>query len=99
MVELRNIHKSFGDVQVLNGYSLCSENGFVFHLSSGEKRLLAFEKVLVHSPKLALLDEPFAEIDVKNSEVSFRCIDEFRKKDTTFIVVAFKLKKTLEVII
>jgi len=35
MLELRNVHKSFGDVRVLNGISLCLEKGFVYTLKGG----------------------------------------------------------------
>jgi len=47
MPKLRNIHKSFDNVQVLDRV----------------EQIFAFGNVLVHSPKLALLDDPFAEID------------------------------------
>jgi ABC-type multidrug transport system ATPase subunit len=35
MLVLENIHKSFGDVQVLNGVSLRLEKGFVYTLKGG----------------------------------------------------------------
>jgi len=35
MLELRNIHKSFGDVRVLNGIDLRLEKGFVYTLKGG----------------------------------------------------------------
>ena len=35
MLELNNIHKSFGDVQVLNGVNLRLEKGFVYALKGG----------------------------------------------------------------
>jgi len=61
-----------------------------FHLSGGEKQLLAFGNVLIHSPKLALLDEPFAGIDSANSEVLCNCIADLKKKNVTFIIVEHK---------
>ena len=61
-----------------------------FHLSGGEKQLLAFGNVLVHSPKLALLDEPLAGVDADNSEVLFRCITDLTKEIVTFIIVEHK---------
>ena len=35
LFELRNIHKSFGDVRVLNGISFCLEKGTVYTLKGG----------------------------------------------------------------
>jgi branched-chain amino acid transport system ATP-binding protein len=61
-----------------------------FHLSGGEKQLLAFGNVLVHSPKLVLLDEPFAGVDEGNSGVLSRCIEDLKKGNVTFVVVEHK---------
>ena len=61
-----------------------------FHLSGGEKQLLAFGNVLVHSPKLVLLDEPFAGMDAENSKVLSRCVGELKKEGTTFVIVEHK---------
>ena len=35
MLEIKNIHKSFGDVRVLNGVNLCLEKGFVCTFKGG----------------------------------------------------------------
>jgi energy-coupling factor transporter ATP-binding protein EcfA2 len=56
-------------------------------MSGGERQLLAFGNVLVHSPKLILLDEPFAGVDEKNSEILRNCIYGLQKKNATFIIV------------
>ena len=61
-----------------------------FHLSGGEKQLLAFGNVLVHSPKLVLLDEPFAGVDAGNSEVFSGCIVGLKKESVTFVIVEHK---------
>jgi branched-chain amino acid transport system ATP-binding protein len=61
-----------------------------FHLSGGEKQLLAFGNVLVHSPKLMLLDEPLAGVDAENSEVLFCRISDLKKGNVTFIIVEHK---------
>lgn len=61
-----------------------------FNLSGGEKQLLAFGNALVHSPKLALLDEPFAGVDAENSEVLRNCIAGLNKENVTFVIVEHK---------
>ena len=61
-----------------------------FNMSGGERQLLAFGNVLVHSPKLILLDEPFAGVDAVNSEVLRDCIVNLNGKETTFVVVEHK---------
>jgi branched-chain amino acid transport system ATP-binding protein len=61
-----------------------------FHLSGGEKQLLAFGNILVHNPKLALLDEPFAGVDAENSEILKECIVELNKQNVGFIIVEHK---------
>jgi branched-chain amino acid transport system ATP-binding protein len=67
-----------------------------FNLSGGEKQLLAFGNMLVHSPKLALLDEPFAGVDTDNSEVLFRSISDLKEKNITFIIVEHHKRQLLE---
>jgi len=61
-----------------------------FHLSGGEKQLLAFGNVLVHSPKLVLLDEPFAGVDAENSEIFMNSIIVMNKENVSFVVVEHK---------
>jgi len=61
-----------------------------FYMSGGERQLLAFGNMLVHLPKLILLDEPFAGVDVENSEILRNCIINLNRKETTFIIVEHK---------
>jgi branched-chain amino acid transport system ATP-binding protein len=61
-----------------------------FNMSGGERQQLAFGNALVHSPKMFLLDEPFAGVDADNSEVLFRCIADLKEKNVTFIIVEHK---------
>jgi len=61
-----------------------------FNMSGGERQLLAFGNALVHSPKLFLLDEPFAGVDVSNTEILQECIADLNKKGVTFIIVEHK---------
>jgi branched-chain amino acid transport system ATP-binding protein len=61
-----------------------------FNMSGGERQLLAFGNVLVHSPKLILLDEPFAGVDAGNSKTLRNCITDLNGKEVTFIIVEHK---------
>ncbi|MCL2645574.1 MAG: ATP-binding cassette domain-containing protein [Phycisphaerales bacterium] len=61
-----------------------------FHMSGGERQVLAFGNAVVHSPKLFLLDEPFAGADAANTEVLRNCIDDLNEKGAAFIVVEHK---------
>jgi branched-chain amino acid transport system ATP-binding protein len=61
-----------------------------FNMSGGEKQLLAFGNVLIHTPKLILLDEPFAGVDAGNSEILRNCIAHLNGEGVTFIIVEHK---------
>jgi branched-chain amino acid transport system ATP-binding protein len=69
-----------------------------FHMSGGERQLLAFGNVLIHSPKLVLLDEPFAGVDVSNSEILLNHICDLQRDNVTFVIVEHK-KQLIENII
>ncbi len=47
-----------------------------FHLSGGEKKLLAFGMGLIHKPKFLLFDEPFAGVDTKSTKMLFELFNE-----------------------
>lgn len=61
-----------------------------FSMSGGEKQLLAFGCALLHSPKLMLLDEPFAGVDTDNSSLLFNEIKRLHNLEITFIIVEHK---------
>lgn len=61
-----------------------------FHLSGGERQLLAFGNALVHTPKLVLFDEPFAGVDTANSTLLSKTIQDMHHCNITFIIVEHK---------
>lgn len=62
-----------------------------FNLSGGEKKLLAFGMALIHQPKLILLDEPFAGVDVANSQQLFTIfVSSFKREDVAVVLVEHK---------
>lgn len=61
-----------------------------FSMSGGEKQLLAFGSILLHSPKLMLLDEPFAGMDATNTLYFLSKIIQLNKQGITFLIVEHK---------
>jgi ABC-type branched-subunit amino acid transport system ATPase component len=62
-----------------------------FHLSGGEKKLLAFGMAIIHKPKLILFDEPFAGVDTVNSQKLLSIFTScFRHNNVSVIVVEHK---------
>lgn len=61
-----------------------------FHMSGGERQLLAFGNALVHSQKLLLLDEPFAGVDETNATEISKKMGNLNKQGITFVIVEHK---------
>ncbi|WP_108646092.1 ABC transporter ATP-binding protein [Polynucleobacter rarus] len=57
-------------------------------LSGGQKKLLEFGMCFMRSPKLALLDEPFAAVHPKMREIMVQFISERHRQGHTFLVVS-----------
>ena len=57
----------------------------VYHLSGGEKKLVALAGVLISEPKLMLLDEPTNGLDLK---MQLRLVEILEKIDKSIIVVS-----------
>ncbi|EAQ06939.1 energy-coupling factor ABC transporter ATP-binding protein [Yoonia vestfoldensis] len=65
----------------------------VHHLSGGEKRLACLAGVLVMDPRLLLLDEPSAALDLRNRR---RLIDLLRGMDQAMLIASHDLELVLE---
>lgn len=61
-----------------------------FSMSGGEKQILAFGCTILHSPSLMLLDEPFAGVDVANSEILLQEILALQQSGVSFLIVEHK---------
>ncbi|MBI4772888.1 MAG: ABC transporter ATP-binding protein [Deltaproteobacteria bacterium] len=55
-------------------------------LSSGERQLLAFARVLVHDPKILILDEATANLDPETEQLIQQALQQIMRRRTTLIV-------------
>ena len=59
----------------------------IFQLSSGQKRLLAWHRLLIENKKIWLLDEPLTNLDSHNKTFILGLVGEFLESGGTVIVV------------
>ncbi len=62
-------------------------------LSGGMKRRLMIAKALVHSPKLLLLDEPTAGVDVELRESLWKFVGELKQQGMTILLTTHYLEE------
>ena len=63
------------------------------NLSGGQKRRLMIAKALVHEPKLLLLDEPTAGVDIELRRDMWEFLSDINKKGTTIILTTHYLEE------
>ncbi len=68
-------------------------NKKIKQLSGGMKRRLMIAKALVHSPKLLLLDEPTAGVDVGLRESLWRFVAELKKEGLSILLTTHYLEE------
>lgn len=69
------------------------KNKKVKQLSGGMKRRLMIAKALVHTPKLLLLDEPTAGVDVELRESLWRFVEELKATGMTILLTTHYLEE------
>jgi ABC-2 type transport system ATP-binding protein len=65
-------------------------------LSGGMKRRLMVAKAMVHSPKVLILDEPTAGVDIKLREQLWNYVLQLKKQGTTIILTTHYLAEAQE---
>jgi ABC-2 type transport system ATP-binding protein len=65
----------------------------VKQLSGGMRRRLAIAKALVHSPKLLLLDEPTAGVDIELRTILWNFVRELRQQGLTILLTTHYLEE------
>lgn len=65
------------------------------NLSEGEKQLVCFARCLIDPPKLIILDEATASIDLKTEELIQNCISKYFCQ-STMLVIAHRVQTVME---
>lgn len=66
-----------------------------YEISGGQKRMVAFASILIDSPKILLLDEPTAGLDIENKKIFFETLKKLKKEEVTIIQIAHLLEDVL----
>lgn len=72
------------------------KNRTPFHLSGGEKQLLALGMALMQQPKLILLDEPGAGLAPHTWQQNLETINTLNQQGITFLIVEHRVKETID---
>ncbi|HDX1004907.1 TPA: ATP-binding cassette domain-containing protein [Pasteurella multocida] len=72
------------DIEELKGKS-------VFELSSGQKQKIAIASIYAMNPKVLILDEPSANLDMKATFDLFLILGKLKKKGTTVVLIEHRL--------
>ncbi len=70
-----------------------SKYKLVSHLSGGQKRRLLIAKALLHSPKILLLDEPSAGVDVELRTILWNFATELNRLGMTILLTTHYLEE------
>lgn len=65
----------------------------IARLSGGQKRRVMLARAVIHKPKILLLDEPTAGIDVETREETWKFINEIHASGTTIILTTHYLEE------
>ena len=63
----------------------------VFELSGGQKQKIAIASIYAMQPKVLLLDEPSANLDMKATFDLYKCLKKQKEKGTTVILIEHRL--------
>ena len=63
----------------------------VFELSSGQKQKIAIASIYATNPKVLILDEPSANLDMKATFDLFLILEKLKKKGTTVVLIEHRL--------
>lgn len=68
----------------------------LFHLSGGEKQLVALGMALMQQPKMIMLDEPGAGLAPNTWQKNLEIIKTLNEEGITFLIVEHRVKETVD---
>lgn len=85
-------------MQTMNEFGITDlKNNFTHQLSGGQQQLVALARSMVLQPKLLLMDEPLANLDVKlKTQMRKRIKQLVKEKDTSIFYVTHDHKEAME---
>ncbi len=69
----------------------------VCKLSGGEKRRLEIARCFIRKPRLILMDEPYAAVDVAGIEMCSKKLEEVRKKGVSILIIDHRIEEILRI--
>ena len=80
--------------QVLKNLKLWDKrNEQARHLSGGMKRKLMIARALIHKPKILILDEPTAGVDVETRKAMWKYFKDLNKQGTTILLTTHYIEE------
>ena len=90
-LRVRSVDKKTRREKVIEALKMVGLSGFekrkAYQLSAGETRRVALARALVLQPRVLLLDEPTANIDIRNAAVIEKLIQRIKSEGQTVIVL------------
>ena len=84
----RDKNKKMEQALLIVGLDKSYLNKNIYHLSTGEKKLLQIAVSLIHNPNIIIFDEPFVELDLTNQRKLIRLIKMLKEKYEKTVIIS-----------
>lgn len=84
----RDKNKKMEQALLIVGLDKSYLNKNIYHLSSGEKKLVQVAISLIHNPNIVIFDEPFVELDLVNQRKLLKLIKILKEKYNKTVIIS-----------